>query len=125
MISGGYEAVKFYPFWTFEIYQVQVLNPDTGEYETVDNVFNNVILSILMYIIQVTGNKPVSILVNLLMGIALSGHPFTLPTAVYYFAQLPFDSFLEYLVYPIFPQTESPFAHKWLLQAFFGVQDNN
>lgn len=64
-----------------------------------------------------------TIFANLIFGLGLLAHPYTLPFAPYYFFQIPFDVFLEYFVYPWFPYTESPFAHKWLLEAFFGEAD--
>lgn len=86
VITGSYEAVQFYPLWDFDIYMLVVRDPITGEYEYSDNDFYNIFFSLMMYVIQVTGNKPVSLFINLLTGSALSLHPFTVPLAVYYFA---------------------------------------
>ena len=37
VISGQYEAVKFYPFWDFQIYVLLITNPETGVVESSDN----------------------------------------------------------------------------------------
>jgi len=42
-------------------------------------------VSLVIYVVQVTGHKPITILMNIATGLALCLHPFTLPFAAYFF----------------------------------------
>jgi len=64
---------------------------------------NDLWVSLVIYAVQITGHKPVTILMNIVTGLALCLHPFTLPFAAYFLGQLPLDAFLEWGVFPWFP----------------------
>jgi len=66
-------------------------------------------LDIVVYLEQlIFGNKRLAAFANMIMMAAMMLHPITFAVSFYWVAQLPFNAILEFLIYPIFPQFDTP-----------------
>lgn len=88
----------------------------TIQFGTWSNVFaaneetqENGWLATLVYLEQIfIGNKRMAMYANIMMAAALSLHPITLPFSLFFYSQLPFQMVLDLIVYPIWPQFDTP-----------------
>lgn len=72
------------------------------------------LIKTLLYLEQLfIGNKRLNFYANLMMSIVSSFHPITLPIGMYYITQLPIQMILDLIVYPVWPQFDTPQIPWW------------
>lgn len=124
--STSYETVKFYTFLDINLdYKIHLVNPLDWTTHVVDLPIFNIPASIYMYWLVISGQKTVSIIINLLLGLTFLMHPYLMPLSVYFLIQLPVDFALVIYVYTLWPEKRVPFAHKWFLHTFFAIEDHD
>ena len=83
----------------------------TIQFGTLWNFFNQDgdFLRILVYLEQLfIGNKRLALYSNFMMAVVTLGHPITLPFSMYWWSQVPIQAILDLIVYPIWPQFDTP-----------------
>jgi len=74
-----------------------------------DQTKENGWLATLVYLEQIfIGNKRLAFYANIMMAAVMSFHPITLPFSLFWYSQLPFQAVLDLIVYPIWPQFDTP-----------------